>query len=151
MATLATRADLDRPRGAQEIDDLLREAFAASDTQPVKDAKAQARLDASLEDADATIRRHLDASLEWNQYLETDLRNIRPIARELAIVWLRQQTKGGRNEEKIQAQMDALVKQLKDMRERKTWTGTTVFQAPTTAEFIESASPFSRSRTTGMT
>lgn len=151
MTTLATRADLDRPRGSQEIDDLLREAFAASDTQPVKDAKAQARLDASLEDADAAIRRYLDASLEWDQYLEADLRNIRPIARDWAIVFLRQQTKAGRNDEKIQAQRDELVKQLKDMRERKTWTGTTVFHQPTTAEFVESASPFSRSRTTGMT
>jgi hypothetical protein len=151
VATLATRADLDRPRGSQEIDDLLREAFAASDSQVDKDAKAQARLDASLEDADAAIRRYLDASEEWDQYPETDLRNIRPIARDLAILFLRQQTAAGRSDEKIQAQKDELVKQLKDMRERKTWTGTTLFHAPTTAEFVESASAFSRSRTTGMT
>lgn len=150
MATLATRADLDRPRGSQEIDDLLREAFSASDTQPEKDAKAQARLDASLEDADAAIRRYLNAPLEWDQYLEGDLRNLRPIARDWAILFLRQRTKAGRNDAEIKAQGETLVNQLKDMRERKTWTGTTVFQEPTASEVVPSASRFSRDSLTGM-
>lgn len=150
MTTLATRADLDAPRGSSYIDELLREAFAASDSPVDKDAKAQARLDAALADADAMIRRHLDARRDWPSYPAEDLANLRPLARDLAILLLRERTKAGSADEAIRERQKEIEKTLLDMRERRQWTGTTVFQQPVASAVVESGSPFSMPRLRGL-
>lgn len=151
MATLIDRAYLDQARGSTYVDELLREAYESSDDQATKDAKAQARLDASLAEADAFLRRHIDAREEWTVYDPRDLDNIKPMAREYAINWLRRNTRSGSAKaEHLEAELTRLTKDAAKLRERGLWTGSTVFQQPTASEPIESASRFRYSQLEGL-
>jgi hypothetical protein len=150
MATLVDRSYLDQPRGSSYIDELLREAYEPSDDQPTKDSKALARLGAALADADAFLRRYIDAPLEWSSYEPRDVANIQPMARSYAINWLRRHTKSGSADPKLWDELKELTMDAAKLRERNMWTGSTVFQEPTKSQIVESASSFRYERLRGI-
>lgn len=149
MATLVTRTHLDDFRGDAYIDQLLSVAYRPSDTQPDKDAKALARLDTVLADADALIRRHLDARLDWSAYPEEDLANIRPYARDHAIYMLKCGSPAGVDTHDIEMAKQRTLDLVK-MRERGLWSGSTAFQQPTPSQYVESGSAFRQSKLAGL-
>lgn len=150
MATLVDRAYLEEPYGAKYIADLLTSGFQASDPQPLKDAQAQARLDSALQEADAFLRRFIDAPLEWTEYVQRDLDNIKPLARRYAIWFLRTTTRSGSNDPQWAEDEKQMTLDAAKLRERGMWTGSTRFQEPTPSEYVESGSSFRRDRMRGL-
>lgn len=150
MATLVDRVYLEAAWGSGYVEELLRAAFRSSDPQVDKDAQAQARLDQALAEADAFLRRHIDAPLDWSSYLQADLDNIRPLARAYAINWLRRTTRTGSNDPQLVEELKSVTTDAVKLRERGMWSGSTVFQEPTKAEVVASGSSFRRARLEGL-
>ena len=124
---------------------MLREAYKSSDTQPVKDALAQNRLDSVLADGDALIRQFLDVGFDWDA-VDSDAKTVLlPMARDEAIYKLKKGSRAGTSKEDEEAAKTRRV-DLAKMRDRGQWTGNSAVQKPTRSEVVESDSTFRYNR-----
>jgi hypothetical protein len=141
VTTLATQADLEAYRGPAYLDELLREAYKSSDSQPVKDALAAARLQTALNDGDVLIRQFLEVGFDWTAIDQDTKSVLLPFARDEAIYKLKVGSRAGTDkEDEDQAQRRRL--DLAKMRDRKQWPGSSATQQPTRSEVVESGSRF---------